>query len=134
MDHEEKMASLQLKKRKYKLWYGPTASSSSASAVCVSPSTEFSEDKEIQILRLRIRLAELTGGTSESHMKQSLLYSEGTSTPSSISAPSQVTNYSAAEDYGNGPSYAPQALDGPGMHTSNFVDAGTMNATSWSGE
>jgi hypothetical protein len=61
------------------------------------------EDKQIQILHLQIRLAELTQGTNRafpsSYTTQSPLYSEGTSTPSSISTPSQIIQNSYMNDH-----------------------------------
>jgi hypothetical protein len=58
MEHDERMASISLKKRKYELRFASTPTHGSGSP---APS-ESAEDKQIQILRLQIRLAELTGG------------------------------------------------------------------------
>jgi len=62
MEHDEKMASIQLKKRKYELRFRsestPTHGSGSPRPAACAPS----ESEEIQVLRLKIRLAELTGG------------------------------------------------------------------------
>jgi hypothetical protein len=58
MEHDERMASISLKKGKYELRFASTPTHGSGSP---APS-ESAEDKQIQILRLQIRLAELTGG------------------------------------------------------------------------
>jgi hypothetical protein len=60
MEHNERMASISLKKCKYELRFAPTPTHGSG-----SPTTsESAEDKQIQILQLQIRLAELTGEVS----------------------------------------------------------------------
>jgi hypothetical protein len=58
MEHNEKMASISLKKRKYELRFASTPTHGSGSP---APS-ESAEDKQIQVLWLQIRLAKLTGG------------------------------------------------------------------------
>jgi hypothetical protein len=98
MEHKEKMTSMHLKKRKYELKY---ASVLTSSAEIPGPTTAGTtkEDKEIQILLLKIKLEELKRDTatsaSQSH-SASPFYSEGLSTPSSssMSAPPQhLMNY-----------------------------------------
>ena len=109
MEHDEKMASIRLKRHKYDLRYGSTpghqtpASSSSTPAMAFATTASTKEDKQIEILRLQIRLAELTrdnsaasahvsnthaGNTSSSHastsqMLHNSLELEDISTPSS---------------------------------------------------
>jgi hypothetical protein len=58
MRHNERMASISLKGRKYELRFASTSTHGSGSP---APS-ELGEDKQIQILWLQIRLAKLTGG------------------------------------------------------------------------
>jgi hypothetical protein len=58
MEHDERMASISLKKHKYELRFASTPTHGSGSP---APSKS-AEDKQIQILRPKIRLAELTGG------------------------------------------------------------------------
>jgi hypothetical protein len=60
MEHEEKMTLMHLKKRKYELRYGNTAMSH-AESPSLDPTTNGAtkQDKEIQILLLQIKLAEI---------------------------------------------------------------------------
>ena len=61
MDHNERMASIHLKKRKYELRYGSTPNGTESPIPSMSTgSTLSAQDKEIEILRLKIRLVELT--------------------------------------------------------------------------
>jgi hypothetical protein len=80
MEHDEKMASMRLKKHKYDLQYRSTPRTPEASVV-----SQTTEDKQIEILRLQIRLAELTrdnsAHASSSQMSRHPL--EEMSTPSS---------------------------------------------------
>jgi hypothetical protein len=64
MEHDEKMASIRLKRHKYDLRYGstPEMHTSSSTPALVAATTK--EDKQIEILRLQIRLAELTRDNS----------------------------------------------------------------------
>jgi len=94
MEHDEKMASIRLKKHKYDLRYGsPQLPCSPAAA------TPTREDKQIEILRLQIRLAELNRENSVATRASSsqLSYNslEEVSTPSSaMSAPSEyISSY-----------------------------------------
>ena len=63
MEHDEKMASIRLKRHKYDLQYGstpqPEALMGSSTPVSITAATISKEDKQIEILRLQIRLAEL---------------------------------------------------------------------------
>jgi hypothetical protein len=61
MDHDERMAAMTLKKHKYELRYRSTPTRVDSPAYS-TPSTDSSDDKKIEILRLQIRLAELTQG------------------------------------------------------------------------
>ena len=67
MEHDEKMASMRLKRHKYDLRYGSAPQTPglprSSTAVLATPAAT-KEDKEIEILRLKIRLAELTRDNS----------------------------------------------------------------------
>ena len=96
MEHDEKMASIHLKKHKYDLRYGSTPHMSGSPTPAVAAMTQTKEDKQIKILHLQIRLAELNrdsaaasahasasapSHTSLSQMPRNLL--EEASTPSS---------------------------------------------------
>lgn len=81
MEHDEKMASIRLKKHKYELRYGSSPQTPSSTVMV----TQTAEDKQIEILRLQIRLAELSRENS-AHSSSSKLPSnpvEEVSTPSS---------------------------------------------------
>ena len=58
MEHDEKMASFRLKRHKYDLQYGSTPQTPDSPLFATAVVT--AEDKQIEILRLQIRLAELT--------------------------------------------------------------------------
>ena len=98
MEHDEKMASISLKKHKYDLRYG-TGSSTAAAALATqtqaaAASAMSKEDKQIQILHLQIRLAELTRDNSQAAQASSSRFRtvEGMSTPSSgISGMSSIS-------------------------------------------
>ena len=64
MEHDEKMASIRLKRHKYNLRYGSTPQTPGFSTPVLATQTAQAattkEDKQIEILRLQIRLAELT--------------------------------------------------------------------------
>lgn len=72
MEHDEKMASIRLKRHKYDLRYGSTPQTSAGYSTPVIATTAMTgtqaaatkEDKQIEILRLQIRLAELTRDNS----------------------------------------------------------------------
>jgi hypothetical protein len=82
MEHDEKMASIRLKKHKYDLRYGSTLHPSGLPTPAVVTHTK--EDKQIEILRLQIRLAELTQDNSTLASSEMPLNSlEEVSTPSS---------------------------------------------------
>ena len=91
MDHDEKMASMHLKRRKYELKYGSVASTLKSMPTSGSENTtavSSEKDKEIEILRLKIKLAELTKAhnlVSASQLWPSAgpLHSQGASTPAS---------------------------------------------------
>jgi hypothetical protein len=89
MDHDERMASIHLKKRKYELRYGSTPNGTESPIPSMSTgSTVSAQDKEIEILRLKIRLAELTAVPSLLTAVPSLL----TAVPSLLTAvPSLLT-------------------------------------------
>jgi len=92
MEHEEKMMLMHLKKHKYELQCG-NAAMSHAESLSLDPMTTSAtkQDKEIQILLLQIKLAEIKHDAAASIFQShssSPLYSEGSSTPSSsYSAP-----------------------------------------------
>ena len=74
MEHDEKMASIRLKRHKYDLRYGPGStpqtpgSSTPILATRTQAAAATNEDKQIEILRLQIRLAELTrDNTASAH-------------------------------------------------------------------
>ena len=76
MEHDEKMASIRLKRHKYNLRYGstPETRTSSSTPALVAATRTTKEDKQIEILRLQIRLAELTRDNSShasSHVSSS---------------------------------------------------------------
>jgi hypothetical protein len=107
MEHEEKMTLMHLKKRKYELRYGNTAMSH-AESPSLDPTTNGAtkQDKEIQILLLQIKLAEIkrdaAASTFRSH-SSSPLYSEGSSTPSSsYSAPGALSFDLIPQDFDSG--------------------------------
>jgi hypothetical protein len=62
MEHDEKMASIRLKRYKYDLRYGSTPGTSTPASA--TPASTTKEDKQIEILHLQIRLAELTRDNS----------------------------------------------------------------------
>jgi hypothetical protein len=131
MEHDEKMASISLKKHKYDLRYGTGSipqtpgSSTAALATRTQAAAMSKEDKQIQILHLQIRLAELTRDNSESQAAQASSSRsravEGMSTPSSgISGMSSISfpghggfvddNFMISEDPGH---YRHQSHDIP---------------------
>ena len=60
MEHDEKMASIRLKRHKYDLQYGSAPQTpGSSTPVLATAAVASKEDKQIEILRLQIRLAEL---------------------------------------------------------------------------
>ena len=116
MEHDEKMASICLKRHKYNLQYGsmpqtPAGYSTPVLAPVIAATTK--EDKQIEILRLQIRLTELTWDNSyhaslshalssqqmqhNSHEEESTLNS-GMSTLSYVGL--QVDNNFISEDSG----------------------------------
>jgi hypothetical protein len=92
MQHDKKMASYCLKKHKYNLQYGSTTPQTPDSPVAL---IQTKEDKQIEILRLQIRLAELTQENSASSSQMPHNPLDEVSTPSSgMSGLSQLTGYS----------------------------------------
>ena len=69
MEHDEKMASIRLKRHKYDLRYGSAPQTPGPSTPLLTTRTAAAsatkEDKQIEILRLQIRLAELTRDNSQ---------------------------------------------------------------------
>jgi hypothetical protein len=120
MEHDEKMASIRLKRHKYDLRYGPgsTPQTPGSSTAVLATAAATKEDKQIEILRLQIRLAELTrdnsahassshassSHASSSKMPHNSLRLEEVSTPSSgmssLSYPSSFVdnNFMASEE------------------------------------
>lgn len=106
MDHDERMALINLKKCKYELQYNTsTVENLPTTTLTTATTATTDEDKQIQILRLQIQLAELTKQNHEAlvrnmvHSPQGLspfFYSGESSTPGS-SRPDQQ-DY---EDYSN---------------------------------
>jgi hypothetical protein len=86
MDHDERMASMRLKRHKYELKYGANVRMevATSSAAATGPG-DSREDKEIQILRLKIRLEEIKQASASQMQHSPALYSEGSSTPSTSS-------------------------------------------------
>jgi hypothetical protein len=149
MEHDEKMASIRLKRHKYELRYGSTPQTPGSSTPAVA--TQTGEDKQIEILRLQIRLAELTRDNSAasaqassssrtlSQMPHNLLEEPEVSTPSSGSLSffgghnhnGFVDNNYMTSDH----RYRPQAVNdandasGPGEASSVGVDT-----TRWAAE
>jgi hypothetical protein len=132
MEHDEKMASIHLKKYKYGLRYGstPQTPGSSTPVLATAAATMSREDKHIEILRLQIRLAELTRDNSahasssrnlSSQMPHNSL--EDVSTPSSgMSSLSYhngfVDNFVTSEDPGR-------------YHVSDEASSIGADVTSW---
>jgi hypothetical protein len=116
MEHDEKMASIHLKRRKYELRFGSTSTPRSSGSPAPSESTE---DKQIQILRLQIRLAELTGGSRSAMAFPSHHTPLTPSTPSSTYT-GYADNYTAA---------APPVASGSSYNTDNYTTAAPAAAT-----
>ena len=89
MEHDEKMASIRLKRHKYDLRYGPQTPASSTPALATAATT--AEDKQIEILRLQIRLAELTRDNS-AHASMTHASSHMPHASSSHASASQLQN------------------------------------------
>ena len=120
MEHDEKMASMRLKKHKYDLQYGSTPQTPEATIV----SSQTTEDKQIEILCLQIRLAELTreNFTCASLSSQIPHPLEELSTPSSgMSGLSFFSNQSQGFTDNNYPASIPH----PKVHSSASDDIGT---------
>ena len=64
MQHNEKMASFRLKRHKYDLQYGSTPQTPDSSTPLFATAVMTAEDKQIEILHLQIRLAELNQDNS----------------------------------------------------------------------
>ena len=138
MEHDERMASIHLKRRKYKLRFGSTPTTTSRSSPGAAMFAESAEDKQIQILRLQIRLAELTQGGSGSALPSRIQYPQSPLHIDELSTPSSTyTAPSEAEVPGNGlHAAAPQSDDYPITATSDscasFGAPGTGRAD-WDG-
>ena len=121
LDHEERMAKIGLKRRKYELRYGSSATPRSVPSVENSPAAFAEpslmenppaasmqpasvEENEIKILLLKIKLAELTRDnlTLTSKSLHSTLDSQGLSTPTSTgnSLSTQATTDAAGHTSG----------------------------------
>ena len=112
MEHQEKMAAMNLKKRKYELRYTTTSNTET-----LDPTTGATkQDKEIQILLLQIKLAEIKRDTAASTFQShssSPFYSEGPSTPSSsYSAPGPQDFDSMPQDFNSGGGSGAPAISG----------------------
>lgn len=107
MEHKEKMTSMHLKKHKYELRYG-NAATSHAESPSLGPMTTGAtkQDKEIQILLLQIKLADIKHDAAASTFQphsSSPLCSEGSSTPSSSwSAPGTQSFDLIPQDFDSG--------------------------------
>lgn len=120
MEHDEKMASIRLKRHKYELRFGSTSvmTSRSDSPGLVMSSGGSLEDKQIEILRLQIRLAELTQGNHGA-------YSRSTHT-----LPSQV-QYPHSSDELSTPSstYTPMPVPSSEAEASGYITTDNYPAT-----
>ena len=64
MEHDEKMALFRLKRHKYDLWYGSIPQTPDSLTPLFATAVMTAEDKQIEILCLQIRLAELNWDNS----------------------------------------------------------------------
>jgi hypothetical protein len=122
MEHDEKMASFRLKRHKYDLRYGqgstpetPVAGSSTAGLIATAAAVT-KEDKQIEILRLQIRLAELTRDNSAHASSSRSRAVEGASTPSSGISGISSLSYPGHNGFVDNNYAIP---DGPGGEVSN---------------
>ena len=118
MEHDERMASIHCK---YELRFGSTPTTTSRSSPGAAMFAESAEDKQIQILCLQIRLAELTQGGSGSALPSRIQYPQSPLHIDELSTPSSTyTAPSEAEVPGNGlHAAAPQSNDYPITATSD---------------
>jgi hypothetical protein len=91
MEHDEKMASIHLKRHKYDLRYGPNGTpqtlGSSTPVLATRTAAATAEDKQIEILRLQIRLAELTrDNTASAHPSSRPSYASSSRLPQASSS------------------------------------------------
>jgi hypothetical protein len=140
MEHDEKMASIRLKRHKYDLQYGPQTPASSTPALVTAAAT--AEDKQIEILRLQIRLAELTRDNS-AHVSMTHTSSHMPHAASSLASTSQMLQNSL-EDVST-PSSGMSSLSyvsHNGFDSNNFItsehtgryvpnDEASRDTTSW---
>jgi hypothetical protein len=130
MEHEEKMASIRLKRHKYELRYGSTSvgsmhqtPASSTPALATTAATK--EDKQIEILRLQIRLAELTRDNS-AHVSM-------THASSSLASSSRMLHNSLEDRDVSTPSSGMSSLSYHNGFVDNYVpnDEASRETTSW---
>ena len=145
MEHDEKMASIRLKRHKYDLRYGstpgPQTSASSTPALATTAATK--EDKQIEILRLQIRLAELTRDNSaaSAHVSTRMTHAGHASASSSRVLHNSLEDVSTPSSGMSGLSYLGSrgdnsfggnnfiASEDPGRYVPN--DEGPSHTTSW---
>lgn len=103
MEHEEKMASIRLKRHKYDLRYGstgiPLTPGTSTPVLLTAAAAATSEDKQIEILRLQIRLAELTQDNSVHASSSRTLPSRPFQMPHASSSREEVSTPSSGLSY-----------------------------------
>jgi hypothetical protein len=135
MEHDEKMASICLKRHKYDLRYGSTDSTSlTPESSTPALATLTKEDKEIEILRLKIRLAELTRDNS-AHASSTHASSSQMPHASSYASSSQIP-YNSLEEAStpNSGMSNPSYLSDPGLYHVPEDEASNVGAdsmTSW---
>ena len=111
MEHDEKMASICLKRHKYDLRYGSASSGlgstpqtpAGSSTPVFANTAATKEDKQIEILRLQIRLAELTRESRDNSAHAS-----------SSHAPSRASRASSSLSYHNDNSF--MTSEGSGLY------------------
>lgn len=130
MDHDERMASIRLKKHKYDLRYGPGSTQAgifpSQTPGTSTPVLATSEDKQIEILRLQIRLAELnqenlnSAHASSSHaLPFRMPHASGSSSREEVSTPSSSLSYPSGHSGHNG------------FVNNNFMTSEDADTTNW---
>jgi hypothetical protein len=144
MEHDEKMATIRLKRHKYDLRYGSTPQTPdySTPALAATAAVTSKEDKQIEILHLQIRLAELTRDnsayasssrcTSSSQMPHASsshsLSLEDASTPSTGSGMSSLSYFNGRHHNGFVNSDNNFTSEDPGHYHASDGEADT---TSW---
>jgi hypothetical protein len=148
MEHDERMASINLKKHKYDLRYGsttPQTPDSSTQAFATAAASK--EDKQIEILRLQIRLAELNRDNSahaSSHASSSLAHASSSRASSSRMAHNSLEELSTPSSgmsslpYNGGHSYNDNNNDSeimtygdPGPSRYHETSGGDMTSYQW---